>query len=117
MGPSSTKIDNQQKYTTERQKMKHTMDIFKNYQAHLIGPDATTHIADVEFGILPETITYKYVYDLINNNIKTEPKIDTQNLSQFIKDNHILFIYTLENGKKVAYEDGYEIYRVEQKQP
>lgn len=96
--------------------MKHTMDIFKNYQAHLIGPDATTHIANVEFGILPETITYKHVYDLINNNIETEPKIDTQNLSQFIKDNHILFIYTLENGKKVAYEDGYEVYRVEQKQ-
>lgn len=95
--------------------MKHTMDIFKNYQAHLIGPDGTTHIADVEFGILPETITYKHVYDLINT-METEQKINSQNLSQFIKDNHILFIYTLENGKKVAYENGYGIYRVEQKQ-
>lgn len=95
--------------------MKHTMDIFKNYQAHITAPDGTNHIADIEFGMLPETITYKHIYDLINNSIETEPKIDTQNMSQFIKDNHILFIYTLENGEKVAYEDGYDITNVEQK--
>ncbi len=87
------------------------MDILNTYYATITGSDGAQHTADIELGLDPETISYQQV----GNTLSRLNTTNTENIPQYIKDNHILFIYTLENGTKVAYEDGYVIHSVQPK--
>lgn len=87
------------------------MDILNKYYATITGPDGAQYTAGIELGLDPETISYQRVG-------KAFSRLDTastEDIAKYIKDNHILFIYTLENGAKVAYEDGYNIHNIQPK--
>ena len=83
--------------------MKHTTNTFTNYHAHLTSPTNTQHTATIEYGIDENTITHTIVQQFLN----TTP--NPQEILHYIKNNPVLFIYTLENGTKVGIEHGYTV--------
>ena len=87
------------------------MDILNKYYATITAPDGAQHTADIELGLNPETISYQHV----GNALSRLDTASTEDIAKYIKDNHILFIYTLENGTKVTYEDGYNIHNIQPK--
>ena len=87
------------------------ISILNKYHATVTGPDGAQHTADIELGLDPETISYQQV----GNTLSRLNTTNTENIPQYIKDNHILFIYALKDGTKVAYEDGYVIRSVQPK--
>ena len=87
------------------------MDILNKYYATITGPDGAQHTADIELGLGPETISHHHVCEVLSQLNEAS----AENIPQYIKDNRILFIYTLENGTKVTYEDGYIVHSVQPK--
>lgn len=87
------------------------MDILNTYYATITGPDGARHTADMELGLNPETISYHHVCEVLSQLNEAS----AENIPQYIKDNHILFVYTLKDETKVAYEDGYAIDNVQPK--
>lgn len=91
--------------------MKHTTNTFNNYHAHLTSPTSTHHIASIEYGINEHTITHTFVQRFLD----TAPA--PQDIIHYIKNNPVLFIYTLENGTQVGIEHGYTITDVHENPP